>query len=559
MGTNTRAVLRVGLFLVVEVVVGAILLAGGRADASRRSVSLALQAPEATPDPGENWGNEHIGAHRLWQSGYTGNEIRIAVIDSGIDRGHPAFVGGAIFTYDGDSVHRDGQGVILNPDDPTADPVPRNPYDELDYTGHGTRMGSIIGASGADGQTRGVAYQAQVYSIKTDYLVENAEAETVFHRTVAPFGTYDVSFAIPITAGVHSVLDVILTWEDDTALTLEVISPTVVPADQAGGHFQAVTNLPLRGQYGLWQARVGNPDPWSRAFTLTVKQWQWTASNEDVRRAINFAIGRNVNVINLSQSTGPDLDDVILNAVSQGIVVVTSAGNTGPDPGTLSSSNRHEITVGASDQSDLLAAFSSRGPADDGNTKPDLVAPGEAIVTANSRMSFGVLNDYMVIFGTSPAAAHVSGGAALLIQYLEEITGVRPNPAVVKTMLMNTAVNVGVSGPPAEPNQVKSQKDNDSGAGQVDLYRALLSFALTGSADGPLDSDLLTVRVPAILPGAPTMPLKATSYADQAPFDAFWLSGGDLSPCFCANRDGFYSKTPANGLTMQTDGISNRL
>ena len=150
-------------------------------------------------------------------------------------------------------------------------------------------------------------------------------------------------------------------------------------------------------------------------------------------------------------------------------------------------------------------------------------------MTADSRMSFGVLNDYMVIFGTSPAAAHVSGGAALLIQYLEEITGVRPNPAVVKTMLMNTAVNVGVSGPPAEPNQVKSQKDNDSGAGQVDLYRALLSFALTGSADGPLDSDLLTVRVPAILPGAPTMPLKATSYADQAPFDAFWLSGGDLS------------------------------
>ena len=192
--------------------------------------------------------------------------------------------------------------MIFNPDDPTADPVPRNPFDELDYAGHGTRMGSIIGASGADGQTRGVAYQAQVYSIKTDYLVRTRKRKLHLHRTVPQFGTYDVSFAIPITAGVHSVLDVILTWKMIPALTLEVISPTVVPADQAGGHFQAVTDLPLRGQYGLWQARVGNPDPWSRAFTLTVKQWQWTASNEDVRRAINFAIGRNVNVINLSQS-----------------------------------------------------------------------------------------------------------------------------------------------------------------------------------------------------------------------------------------------------------------
>ena len=31
-----------------------------------------------------------------------------------------------------------------------------------------------------------------------------------------------------------------------------------------------------------------------------------------------------------------------------------------------------------------------------------------------------------------------------------------------------------------------------------------------------------------------------------------------LSPCFCAIRDGFYSKTPTSGLTMQTDGISIR-
>ncbi len=44
----------------------------------------------ATPDPGINWGNAKINAPKLWALRYTGKGVRVAVVDTGIDRDHPA-------------------------------------------------------------------------------------------------------------------------------------------------------------------------------------------------------------------------------------------------------------------------------------------------------------------------------------------------------------------------------------------------------------------------------------------------------------------------------------
>src|SRR5690606_39506714 len=97
-------------------------------------------------------------------------------------------------------------------------------------------------------------------------------------------------------------------------------------------------------------------------------------------------------IISLSLGSPPSgscRDDPVCRVVEEawnhGITVVAAAGNSGPEPGTISSPGNHPriITVGASDDNDTadpgndtIASFSSRGPTADGVEKPDLVAPG---------------------------------------------------------------------------------------------------------------------------------------------------------------------------------------
>lgn len=99
-------------------------------------------------------------------------------------------------------------------------------------------------------------------------------------------------------------------------------------------------------------------------------------------------------------------DSVIRSWRAAGIIPVFAAGNSGPNCGSIGSpgDNQDVISVGATTQDDVLAAFSSVGPNTRGsNYKPDIVAPGARIrsATAQTDMSFGELS------GTSMATPHV--------------------------------------------------------------------------------------------------------------------------------------------------------
>jgi hypothetical protein len=123
-----------------------------------------------------------------------------------------------------------------------------------------------------------------------------------------------------------------------------------------------------------------------------------------------------------------------------------------------------------SDNVDGMAAFSSRGPADDGRIKPEIVAPGTNIISAASHHPsasyFRIYNaDYAYDSGTSMSAPMLSGMAALVRQWLgQERQVTAPSAALVKALLLNGAADItpgqyGVGAqrevPAAWPNNVE--------------------------------------------------------------------------------------------------------
>ncbi|MGW5053829.1 S8 family serine peptidase [Actinokineospora sp. NPDC004072] len=213
---------------------------------------------------------------------------------------------------------------------------------------------------------------------------------------------------------------------------------------------------------------------------------------------MRWAAERGAAVVNLSLG-GPDAagSDPLEQAVDQlsaehGTLFVVAAGNDGgygaETVGSPASADA-ALAVGAVDRADNRAGFSARGPrVRDAAIKPEILAPGVDVVAARSRHSYGT-GGHTALSGTSMAAPHVAGAAAVLAQRRPGWDG-----AMLKAALMGSAhpLDEGVY---------------DQGAGRVDLDRALgvavtadppaLSFGRP--ADGPV-TRTLTYRNPTAEP-----------------------------------------------------------
>lgn len=176
-----------------------------------------------------------------------------------------------------------------------------------------------------------------------------------------------------------------------------------------------------------------------------------------ILKGIEYAINESIDIINLSLGGGYNgigddpLSIAVDSAFENGVVVVVAAGNEGPNYSSLGrpAVSRKAVTVGAVLKNGTLAEFSSRGPTGDSRVKPDILAPGVNIVAPLAHNSFleklfnerypnrvikGVGGDYIPLSGTSMAAPHVTGLAALILQ-------VHPNytPSDVKSVILSTA------------------------------------------------------------------------------------------------------------------------
>lgn len=163
---------------------------------------------------------------------------------------------------------------------------------------------------------------------------------------------------------------------------------------------------PLRAQ----DCKGGGPD------SMVIKAVDWVYKNHQKPAVVNMS---------LYTATLPALEDAIRASIANGITYVIAAGNEGIDACTKTPARVTEaITVGATTFSDYKASFSNDGPC------LDLFAPGDGIRSAGIESDI----DSAVLSGTSMAAPHVSGVAALILSQNSSAT-----PADVQKVLTESA------------------------------------------------------------------------------------------------------------------------
>jgi subtilisin family serine protease len=179
-----------------------------------------------------------------------------------------------------------------------------------------------------------------------------------------------------------------------------------------------------------------------------------------------------------SEGCNPDTLEGIVEALrAAGILVVASAGNSGPGcesvayaPAIYDSS----FSVGATDVTDAIAVFSSRGPVTvDGSLrpKPDLAAPGVAVRSS-------IRGDtYASYQGTSMAGPHVAGAAALLLSAVPALAG---RPDRLEAILLAGA-RPKVAPVACGPEAIGAVPNDTYGSGIVE---AAASLAADGDLDG---------------------------------------------------------------------------
>ena len=161
----------------------------------------------------------------------------------------------------------------------------------------------------------------------------------------------------------------------------------------------------------------------------------------DVINGIDWAIDNGMDVINLSlgcDCNSESLHDAVIRARDAGIVVVAAAGNSGGNvlyPAAYSEA----IAVAAVDSANIAPYWSSRGP------EVDLAAPGKSIYSTYKGTGYATLS------GTSMAAPHVAGAAALMLgasadPAYDADASETWNPDEIQNKLQATATDLGVGG-----------------------------------------------------------------------------------------------------------------
>ena len=178
-----------------------------------------------------------------------------------------------------------------------------------------------------------------------------------------------------------------------------------------------------------------------------------TCTSEKIAKAIDYSVLNKANIMNFSIGGPQDLLLTILikKALQDGTVVVAASGNGGSGGKPVYPAAMEKvIAVSATDSKDILYKLSTTGD------YIDLSAPGVEILSPAPG------NKWHYQSGTSMAAAHVTGAAALLLQKHPELSSFQ-----IKFILGKSSVDLGKPG-----------KDNKFGEGRIDVAGALQELEL---------------------------------------------------------------------------------
>lgn len=219
-------------------------------------------------------------------------------------------------------------------------------------------------------------------------------------------------------------------------------------ADDDNGHGSHVAGIVAAVNNSIGVVGVGHQID---LYAIKVLNSQGSGYVSDIIEGIQWSINNGIHVINMSLGTSSDIQsfhDAVAAAKNAGITVVAAAGNSGPGDNTVLYPAKYSevIAVSATNSSDGQPSWSSRGP------QVDLAAPGASIYSTYKGGSYATLS------GTSMAAPHVAGAAALVLA-----THPGFSPDQVQSKLQSTAdLLLGFS-------------SNQQGSGLVDAEEAALT------------------------------------------------------------------------------------
>jgi len=390
-----------------------------------------------------------IGTSISYQSGYDGSGIVVSIIDTGIDLNHPDLEGQIIGGYD----------FVDN------DEIPE------DTNGHGTQVAGIIASNGnlkgiapnskilmykvsEDGESvpshliikaieKSIEDNADIINIslginqtntKIDQVVNKAVKNNIFVVTAA--GNFGPELSTIGSPGINpNAITVGATFNNVTSSlvsTFEIEDKTfnVFPMVGTQALTEPITSQIIFGKYG-------------RANDLLENNFQDSIMlierGSDIENEIVYFSDKEKNAANVgaraiivyNNESGIFFGELIHEYVDEGYEPTIPALSVSRDDGLIIKEILQSDTKGTLDvfyHPDFVAYFSSRGPVSPFYIKPDLVAPGAFINTTDTN------RNYKISSGTSFAAPHVAGTAALILQKNPALT-----PQELKSILMTTS------------------------------------------------------------------------------------------------------------------------
>ena len=423
-------------FLIILISMGAVLISNQLQNTENISILVNDSGP-------------FIGTSIPYKSGYDGSGIIVSIIDTGIDSNHPDL---------------DGQ-IIGGYDFVDSDEIPE------DINGHGTQVAGIIASNGnlkgiapnskilmykvsEDGESvpsnliikaieKSIEDGADIINIslginqtntKIDQAVNKAIKNNIFVVTAA--GNFGPELSTIGSPGINpNAITVGATFNNVTSSlvsTFEIDDKTfnVFPMVGTEALTEPITSQIIFGKYGKVDDLFGNDFEGS---ILLIQR------GSDIQDEIVYFSDKEKNAVSVgakaviiyNNEPGIFFGELIHEYVDEGYEPTIPTLSVSRDDGLVIREILQSGTKGILDvfyHPDFVAYFSSRGPVSPFYIKPDLVAPGAFINTTD------INGEYKISSGTSFAAPHVAGTAALILQKNPELT-----PQELKSILMTTS------------------------------------------------------------------------------------------------------------------------